>query len=62
MNVSTQILISEEEKFVMGMFNPKDSKFQYLGIWYNNIPETVVWVANRAKPLVNSSARLIFNG
>ncbi|KAA0056923.1 putative cysteine-rich receptor-like protein kinase 12 [Cucumis melo var. makuwa] len=28
----------------MGMFNPKDSKFQYLGIWYNNIPETVVWM------------------
>lgn len=44
------------------MFNPKDTKFHYLGIWYKNIPQTVVWVANRDKPLVNSSARLTFNG
>ncbi|KGN64607.2 hypothetical protein Csa_013656 [Cucumis sativus] len=61
-NASTQILVSAKQKFVLGMFNPKDSKFHYLGIWYNNIPQTIVWVANRDKPLVNSSAGLTFNG
>ncbi|XP_038895961.1 G-type lectin S-receptor-like serine/threonine-protein kinase At4g27290 [Benincasa hispida] len=60
--VGTQILVSAQQNFVLGMFNPKDSKFHYLGIWYKNIPQTVVWVANRDKPLVNSTAILTFNG
>lgn len=45
---------------MLGIFNPQGSKFQYLGIWYKNIPQTVVWVANRDNPLVNSSTRLTF--
>ncbi|XP_022994339.1 G-type lectin S-receptor-like serine/threonine-protein kinase At4g27290 isoform X1 [Cucurbita maxima] len=61
-NGSTQMLISPANKFVLGIFNPQGSKFHYLGIWYNNIPLTVVWVANRDNPLVNSSAHLVFKG
>ncbi|XP_022139896.1 G-type lectin S-receptor-like serine/threonine-protein kinase At4g27290 isoform X2 [Momordica charantia] len=62
-NGSTRILVSAEQNFVLGIFTPQGSKFEYLGIWYNykNIPQTVVWVANRDNPLVNSSARLKFN-
>ncbi|XP_031738263.1 G-type lectin S-receptor-like serine/threonine-protein kinase At4g27290 [Cucumis sativus] len=61
-NGNTQILVSAQQKFVLGIFNPKDSKFGYLGIWYKNIPQTVVWVANRDSPLVDSSARLTLKG
>ncbi|KAG7019653.1 G-type lectin S-receptor-like serine/threonine-protein kinase, partial [Cucurbita argyrosperma subsp. argyrosperma] len=61
-NGSTQILVSAAQNFVLGIFNPQGSKFQYLGIWYKNIPQTVVWVANRDNPLVNSSGRLTLNG
>ncbi|XP_022927522.1 G-type lectin S-receptor-like serine/threonine-protein kinase At4g27290 [Cucurbita moschata] len=61
-NGSTQILVSAAQNFVLGIFNPQGSKFQYLGIWYKNIPQTVVWVANRDNPLVNSSGRLALNG
>ncbi|TYK26352.1 G-type lectin S-receptor-like serine/threonine-protein kinase [Cucumis melo var. makuwa] len=61
-NGNTQILVSAQQKFVLGIFNPKDSKFRYLGIWYKNIPQTVVWVANRDKPLVNYSAKLTLKG
>uniref|UniRef100_A0A9I9CEU1 Receptor-like serine/threonine-protein kinase n=1 Tax=Cucumis melo TaxID=3656 RepID=A0A9I9CEU1_CUCME len=58
---STQILVSSQENFVLGIFNPQGSRFQYLGIWYKNNPQTIVWVANRDNPLVNSSAKLTVN-
>ncbi|KAG5415335.1 hypothetical protein IGI04_002902 [Brassica rapa subsp. trilocularis] len=45
-------LISEEEVFELGFFSPKDSTLRYVGIWYKNIqPQTIVWVANRERPL-----------
>ncbi|WZZ28058.1 hypothetical protein YC2023_011459 [Brassica napus] len=45
-------LISEEEVFELGFFSPNDSSLRYVGIWYQNIqPQTIVWVANREKPL-----------
>ncbi|GMN50974.1 hypothetical protein TIFTF001_020117 [Ficus carica] len=37
---------------------PGSSKNRYLGIWYKNLPLTVVWVANKNKPIVDSLARL----
>ena len=58
---STEILVSSQQNFVLGIFNPQGSKFQYLGIWYKNNPQTIVWVANRDNPLVNSSAKLTVN-
>ncbi|KAL0535119.1 hypothetical protein IC582_029442 [Cucumis melo] len=59
-NGSTQILVSAKKNFVLGIFTPQGSKFQYLGIWFNNIPQTIVWVANRDNPIVNSTGRLEF--
>ncbi|XP_073112077.1 receptor-like serine/threonine-protein kinase SD1-8 isoform X5 [Elaeis guineensis] len=54
-----QTLISSKGTFEMGFFNPHDSKNQYLGIWYRNIPvQTVVWVANRDSPLNSSTGVL----
>ncbi|KAF2543952.1 hypothetical protein F2Q68_00031671 [Brassica cretica] len=45
-------LISEEEVFELGFFSPNDSSLRYVGIWYQNIqPQTIVWVANRERPL-----------
>ncbi|KAI8011740.1 G-type lectin S-receptor-like serine/threonine-protein kinase [Camellia lanceoleosa] len=43
----------------MGFFSPGSSRNQYLGIWYKNISvRTVVWVANREIPLLDSSSVL----
>ncbi|XP_028110414.1 G-type lectin S-receptor-like serine/threonine-protein kinase At4g27290 [Camellia sinensis] len=45
----------------MGFFRPGNSRNQYLGIWYKKISlksRTVVWVANREIPLINSSGVL----
>ncbi|CAJ2645337.1 unnamed protein product [Trifolium pratense] len=50
-------LVSQREKFVLGFFTPENSNKSYLGIWYKNIPiQTVVWVANGAKPINDSSS------
>ncbi|KAG7588007.1 Protein kinase domain [Arabidopsis suecica] len=52
-------LISEDESFEVGFFSPKNSTLRYVGIWYKNIePQTVVWVANRAKPLLDHNGAL----
>ncbi|KAK4286006.1 hypothetical protein QN277_002624 [Acacia crassicarpa] len=54
-----ETLISEGGIFEAGFFNPVDSKRRYVGIWYKNItPKTVVWVANREKPLHDASGVL----
>ncbi|CAN6924641.1 unnamed protein product [Brassica oleracea] len=52
-------LISEEEVFELGFFSPKDSTLRYVGIWYKNIePQTIVWVANRERPLSDHNGTL----
>nr|POE96171.1 g-type lectin s-receptor-like serine/threonine-protein kinase sd1-13 [Quercus suber] len=52
-------IISNGSSFRLGFFSPVDSTSRYLGIWYNNISvTTVVWVANRDKPLQDSSGVL----
>ncbi|CAN7111511.1 unnamed protein product [Brassica rapa subsp. narinosa] len=58
-------LISEEEVFELGFFSPKDSTLRYVGIWYKNIePQTIVWVANRERPLSdhNGALKLVDDG
>ncbi|XP_017229424.1 G-type lectin S-receptor-like serine/threonine-protein kinase B120 [Daucus carota subsp. sativus] len=53
---SDQTLVSKNGTFELGFFSPGNSTRYYVGIWYRNISEkTVVWVANRDKPIVNSS-------
>ena len=52
-------MISNGSVFKLGFFSPVNSTNHYLGIWYNNISAfTVVWVANRQKPLNDSSGLL----
>nr|GMD56091.1 G-type lectin S-receptor-like serine/threonine-protein kinase At4g27290 [Ipomoea batatas]GMD99505.1 G-type lectin S-receptor-like serine/threonine-protein kinase At4g27290 [Ipomoea batatas]GME17700.1 G-type lectin S-receptor-like serine/threonine-protein kinase At4g27290 [Ipomoea batatas] len=51
-------IVSSGGIFKMGFFSPTDSQNRYVGIWYNHIPNnlTVVWVANRDTPLINTSS------
>ncbi|KAL0012589.1 hypothetical protein SO802_007697 [Lithocarpus litseifolius] len=52
-------IISNGSVFKLGFFSPANSTNRYLGIWYNRISVfTVVWVANRQKPLKDSSGVL----
>ncbi|CAL5390599.1 unnamed protein product [Camellia sinensis] len=52
-------IVSSGGSFEMGFFSPGSSRNQYLGIWYKNISvRTVVWVANREIPLLDSSGVL----
>ncbi|KAJ0743854.1 putative non-specific serine/threonine protein kinase [Helianthus annuus] len=50
-------LESPGKKFQMGFFSPGEVR-RYVGIWYTMDPKTVVWVANRAKPLLDSTGVL----
>ncbi|XP_010418129.1 PREDICTED: putative G-type lectin S-receptor-like serine/threonine-protein kinase At1g61610 isoform X2 [Camelina sativa] len=52
-------LVSNDKSFEVGFFSPKNSTLRYVGIWYKNIePQTVVWVANREKPLLDHNGAL----
>jgi hypothetical protein len=56
------ILVSKGETFALGFFSPGNSSRRYIGIWYNIVSEqTVVWVANRDKPLNDTSGVLSIN-
>ncbi|XP_028807631.1 G-type lectin S-receptor-like serine/threonine-protein kinase At4g27290 isoform X2 [Neltuma alba] len=57
-----QTLVSENEIFELGFFSPGSSTDRYVGIWYHEIPgTTVVWVANRGRPIKNNSGMLSIN-
>ncbi|KAK7257255.1 hypothetical protein RIF29_31100 [Crotalaria pallida] len=58
-----ETLISADESFELGFFSPGNSTRRYLGVWYRDISgnSTIVWVANREKPLQNMSGVLKFN-
>ncbi|CAL1352736.1 unnamed protein product [Linum trigynum] len=48
---------SPDGTYEMGFFSPGSSKNRYFGIWYKEIPVfTVVWVANREKPITPDSS------
>ncbi|KAB1199487.1 hypothetical protein CJ030_MR0G022780 [Morella rubra] len=53
-----ETIISDGGDFKLGFFSPENSTYRYVGIWYAKIPISVVWVANRNKPLKNSSGIL----
>ncbi|XP_009336215.2 G-type lectin S-receptor-like serine/threonine-protein kinase At2g19130 [Pyrus x bretschneideri] len=51
--------------FELGFFTPGNSHNYYIGIWYKQLQETVVWVANRNHPVSDpflSSLQLFPNG
>ncbi|URE25502.1 serine threonine-protein kinase [Musa troglodytarum] len=55
-----ETLASTGGAFALGFFSLTNSTTDlYVGMWYNNIPEkSVIWVANREKPIIDSSATL----
>ncbi|KAK9152072.1 hypothetical protein Syun_010381 [Stephania yunnanensis] len=51
-----QTIISTNSNFELGFFSPINSPNRYLGIWYKKIsPGTLVWVANRDRPIPNKN-------
>nr|GME02057.1 G-type lectin S-receptor-like serine/threonine-protein kinase At4g27290 [Ipomoea batatas] len=48
-------LLSAGGNFALGFFRPGNSSSSFLGIWYNSINNTVIWVANRESPLRQDS-------
>ncbi|KAL5581838.1 hypothetical protein UlMin_014280 [Ulmus minor] len=63
-------LVSAGGKFELGFFTPDNEKHsmdgegKYVGIWYYNLstPRTVVWIANRDKPLPSSNTGFLSIG
>ncbi|XP_062087413.1 G-type lectin S-receptor-like serine/threonine-protein kinase At4g27290 isoform X2 [Humulus lupulus] len=54
-----QTLISAGEVFQLGFFNQPNSENRFVGLWYKKVPRgPILWVANRDKPLEDSSGRL----
>ncbi|KAJ0733712.1 putative protein kinase RLK-Pelle-DLSV family [Helianthus annuus] len=54
-----ETIVSPHETFELGFFSPPNSMNHYIGIWYKKISNgTVVWVANRDRPLINTSGEL----
>ncbi|CAL5393901.1 unnamed protein product [Camellia sinensis] len=51
----TDTIVSSQKNFELGFFTPGNSNNFYLAIWYKKISAgTIVWVANRARPLTDS--------
>ena len=54
-----ETIISSGGSFELGFFSPRNTNNRYVGIWYKKISiQTVVWVANRRVPLINTSGIL----
>ncbi|XP_041025861.1 G-type lectin S-receptor-like serine/threonine-protein kinase At1g11330 [Juglans microcarpa x Juglans regia] len=54
-----ETLISSNGNFKLGFFSPANSTYRYVGIWYAKFPaSSIIWVANRNKPLKTSSGIL----
>ncbi|KAJ8628405.1 hypothetical protein MRB53_021712 [Persea americana] len=51
-----QTISSNGGIFELGLFTPGNSQNYYMGIWYKQFPEHVVWVANRETPLSNKTS------
>ncbi|KAI7733268.1 hypothetical protein M8C21_007243, partial [Ambrosia artemisiifolia] len=53
-------LVSPGGTFELGFFEPGSSRNRYVGIWYKKISvQTVVWVANRNRPLNVASSGVL---
>ncbi|XP_042464081.1 G-type lectin S-receptor-like serine/threonine-protein kinase At4g27290 isoform X1 [Zingiber officinale] len=52
-------LISVGGKFQLGFFSPVGSSNRYVGIWFCNVSvDSVVWIANRRRPIASKSGIL----
>ncbi|KAF8015802.1 hypothetical protein BT93_H1367 [Corymbia citriodora subsp. variegata] len=53
------LLVSSGKRFALGFFSPGNSSHRYVGIWYYQVSEqTVVWVANRERPISGTTGAL----
>ncbi|KAG6399847.1 hypothetical protein SASPL_141332 [Salvia splendens] len=50
-----QTITSQKQIYKLGFFKPPNTTNRYLGIFFTFSQETVIWVANRNKPLKDSS-------
>ena len=48
-----QTIVSAGGIFELGFFKPGNSSNYYLGMWYKEAKHTIVWVANREKPVTD---------
>ncbi|XP_073264943.1 G-type lectin S-receptor-like serine/threonine-protein kinase At1g11330 isoform X3 [Populus alba] len=54
-----EAIVSNGSIYTLGFFSPVNSTDRYVGIWFNEVPVvTAIWVANRNKPLNDSSGIL----
>jgi hypothetical protein len=53
-----KMLVSPGNAFQLGLFAASNHSKWFLGIWFTVSPDTVVWVANRDRPLNGSSGVL----
>lgn len=50
-------MVSKGGNFELGFFTPGNSHKYYIGIWYKKVStQTVVWVANRERPVFSTSS------
>ncbi|XP_047257976.1 G-type lectin S-receptor-like serine/threonine-protein kinase At4g27290, partial [Capsicum annuum] len=60
--IDGETVVSSGGTFELGFFSPSGTTKRYIGIWYKQIllhVQTVVWVANREKPLTNTSSAVL---
>ncbi|KAK6149826.1 hypothetical protein DH2020_017351 [Rehmannia glutinosa] len=50
-----ETIVSSGKIYRLGFFSPANTTNRYIGIWNNVSDTSIVWVANRDKPLVNNS-------
>jgi hypothetical protein len=57
-----QTIVSAGGNFVLGFFKPGNSSKYYIGMWYSTSKvstQTIVWVANRDKPVSDKSSSVL---
>jgi hypothetical protein len=57
-----QTIVSARGNFVLGFFKPGSSSNYYIGMWYSTSKvstQTIVWVANRDKPVSDKSSSVL---
>ena len=57
-----RMLVSPGDVFQLGIFSLANNTKWFLGIWFTVSPDAVIWVANRARPLNNSSGLVALSG
>ncbi|KAL6873841.1 hypothetical protein ACP4OV_013923 [Aristida adscensionis] len=57
-----QRLVSPSNTFQLGFFAAGSPNKWFLGIWFTVSPDTIVWVANRGRPLNSSSGTVAVSG